>query len=265
MGEAKVEPFVIDLLPNTKPVFRRQYRYSPKELKFIESAVADMLAQGVIEEARSPWSAPIILAKKEGGKARRVCNDFRGMNEVTVGDNFPLPNVDDCLNILSGGMFFTTLDCHSGYWQVPLSALTKPMTAFQAGNGFYQYKVLPFGLKNAPSAFQRMITGVLAGLLWVDVFVYVDDIVIAGRTLERHLEVLGQVFNRLQNAGLILKPKKCHFMKSKVSVLGFVAGRGGIEPDPAKIEAVANFPVPMNLKRLRGFLGLCNYYRRFIN
>ena len=111
MGEAKVEPFVIDLLPNTKPVFRRQYRYSPEELKFIESAVADMLAQGVIEEARSPWSAPIIFAKKEGGKARRVCNDFRGINEVTVGDNFPLPNVDDCLNILSGGMFFTTLDC----------------------------------------------------------------------------------------------------------------------------------------------------------
>ena len=189
MGLANVEPFNIELLPGKLPKFRPQYRYSPAEQEFIQEETAKMLTQAVIRKARSPHNSPIVLAKKEGGKARRLCNDFRAVNEVTIGDQFPLPNVDDCLAVLAGSKFFTTLDCQSGYWQVPLAENSKALTAFQAGNNFYEYEVMPFGLKNAPSAFQRMITTVLAGLLWIDVIVYIDDIVIGVTTQMRHLVV----------------------------------------------------------------------------
>ena len=111
-----------------------------------------------------------------------MCNDFRVLNEKTISDKFPLPNVDDCLNVLAGGQYFTTLNCQSGYWQVPLAEESKQWTAFQAGNAFYEYEVLPFGLKNAPAAFQRMINKVLGGLLWIEIIVYLGDIVIAGKT-----------------------------------------------------------------------------------
>ena len=223
-----------------------------------------MLQQGVVRRARSPRNSPIVLAKKEGGRARRLCNDFRAINEVTTGDQFPLPNVDDCLATLAGSQYFTTLDCQSGYWQVPMDEDSKAITAFQAGNYFFEYEVMPFGLKNAPSAFQRMITQVLAGHLWVDCFVYIDDIVIGGATLERHLEVLRQVLERLRAANLLLKPKKCHFLKSKVRVLGFIVSREGVEADLEKVRAVRDFPTPLHLKAVRSFLGLCSYYRRFI-
>ena len=122
-----------------------------------------MLRQGVVRRSRSNWSSPIVLAKKDGGKALRLCNDFRHINQVTVSDHFPLPNVEDCINMLAGSQYFTTLDCQSGYWQVPLDEESKRITAFQAGNGFYEYQVLPFDLKNALPAAQRMITSVLAG------------------------------------------------------------------------------------------------------
>ena len=137
MGGAQVEPFSIELIPGTKPIFRRQYRYSPSEQQFIQGEVDKMFKQKVIRQSRSPCSSPIVLAKKEGGKSLRLCNDFRVLNEKTVSDKFPLPNVDDCLNVLAGGQYFTTLDCQSGYWQVPLAEESKQWTAFQAGNAFY--------------------------------------------------------------------------------------------------------------------------------
>ena len=124
--------------------------------------------------------------------------------------------------------------------------------------------MLPFGLKNAPAAFQRMISQVLAGLLWVDVFVYIDDIVIGGKTWESHLRNVRAVFERLRAFGLILKPTKCHFFKTRVKVLGFLVSREGTEANPQKIRAVLDFPVPTTVKAVRGFIGLCSYYRRFI-
>lgn len=159
---------------------------------------------------------------------------------------------------------FATLDAQSGYWQIPMHPDSAPITAFQAGSGFYEYRVLPFGLKNGPSVYQRIMTKVLAGFLWNGTFCYIDDIVIGGRTLEEHLQRLQEVLGRLKDVGFLLKPSKCHFAKSRARVLGFVAGRDVIESDPEKIRAVEHFPRPINLKATRSFLGLCSYYRRFV-
>ena len=130
-------------------------------MDFIQPQVKEMLRQEVISPSKSPWRSPLMIAKKDGGLSLRLCSDLRGVNEVSVGDKFPLSRVENYLEALSGSQFFTMLDAQSGYWQIPMHPDSAPTTAFQAGSGFYQYNVLPFGLKEGPSVFQRIMTNVL--------------------------------------------------------------------------------------------------------
>ena len=176
-------------------------------------------------------------------------------------DVFPLPRIDNSLDSLAHSKYFTTLDLAAGYWQVPMDAESQEKTAFVTHSGFYEFWVMPFGLCNAPATFQRLME---AGLARDSCMVYLDDILVIGRTFPDHLRNLSRVFGRLREAGLCLKPAKCHFAAQCVEYLGYVVTGQGISADPKKVEAIMSFPVPQDVKAVRSFTGLASYYRRFI-
>ena len=222
-----------------------------------------MLEAGTIEPAVSEWAANVVLARKKDGTLR-FCIDYRQLNERTRKDSYPLPRIDECLDALAGGGWFSTLDLRSGYHQVALDPGDADKTAFITRRGSYRWKVMPFGLCNAPATFQRLMDIVLSGLNFEICLVYLDDVIIFGDTLQQHLQRLGKVFERLRTANLKLKPSKCRLLRRAVNFLGHVVTQDGVAVDPSKIHDVVEWPVPRRLRDVRSFLGLCSYYRRFI-
>ena len=246
------------------PPIRQPIRRLPVALrKTVQEEVQKMLKNKVIRPSTSPWSSPIIMVWKKDG-SWRFCIDFRKLNSVTHKDAYPLPRIDETLESLAGPTIFSTLDLASGYWQVELEEPDKEKTAFSTTEGHFEFNVMPFGLTNAPSRFQRLMACVLSGLTSEQCLIYIDDIIIFSATFCEHLVRLRKVFQRIQDAGLKLKASKCRFVQPKVCYLGNIVSADGVEPDPAKIQAVINYPVPTNVKELRQFLGLANYYRRFV-
>ena len=176
----------------------------------------------------------------------------------------PTPHTDDTLDLLARSKYFSTLDLMSGYWQVEVDEGSREKTAFITHGGLFEFLVMPLGLCNAPATFQRLMESVLAGLVGDCCVVYLDDILVLGETFDSHIANLQRVFDRLKQATLQLKPKKCHFASSSVDYLGYHVSDKGLSTDQEKTEAVAKFPRPTDLKSLRSFLGLAPYYRRFI-
>ena len=246
-----------------KPVKERLRRADIGKRKIVEDETEKMLKAGVIEPSTSPWASPIVLVTKKDGTVR-FCVDYRRLNAITKCDAYPLPRIDDTLDALSGMKFFSTLDCQSGYWQLKLADSDKEKSAFITHQGLFQFAVMPFGLSNAPATFERLMDRVLAGLLWERALVYLDDVIVYGRTFDEALENLAMVFQRYRNANLKLKGKKCDFFKLSINFLGHVISEAGVACDPDKLSAVKEWPVPTNQKELRGFYGLCSYYRRFV-
>ena len=222
-----------------------------------------MLTGGQIELSDSPWSSPVVLVtKKDGGT--RFCVDYRRLNDTTVKDAYPLPRIDDTLDMLAGKQWFSTLDLASGYCQISLSQEARIKTAFATHSGLFQFKVMPFGLCNAPATFERLMDRVLQGLRWSRCLVYLDDIISFGSTFGDALDNLTLIFEKLRSYGLQLKSTKCHLFQTSVPFLGHIVGRRGLECDPVKIEGIKSWPVPDCLKSVRQFLGFVGYYRRFI-
>ncbi|GBM90048.1 Transposon Ty3-I Gag-Pol polyprotein, partial [Araneus ventricosus] len=191
--------------------------------------VKEMVDNGIIEESSGPWASPIVLVKKKDGSTR-FCVDYRKLNEITKKDSYPLPRIDDTLDAFNGSQWFTTLDLKSGYWQIEIRPEDREKTAFTTGQGLWQFKVMPFGLCNAPATFERLMETVLRGLSSEACLVYLDDIIIVGRTFEEHLSNLAE----------------------------------RVKTGPEKIKAVVDWPRPDKIHDLRSFLGLCTYYRRFV-
>ena len=218
-----------------------------------------MLTGGQIEQSDSPWSAPVVLVtKKDGGT--RFSVDYLRLNLVTVKDAYPLPRIDDTLDMLAGKQWFSTLDLASGYWQVSLSPDARCKTAFVTHSGLFQFRVMPFRLCNAPATFERLMDRVLQGLRWSRCLVYLDDIISFGTTFDDALDNLTLIFERLRSYGLQLKSSKCHLFQTSVPFLGHVVGRQGLEYDPRKIEDVKSWPIPDCLKSVRQFLGFVGYF-----
>ena len=245
------------------PIKQQPYRtpmiYRERMAKMIE----DMQAQGIVQPSSSPWASPVVLVPKKDGTAR-FCIDYRRLNAVSRKDVYPLPRIEDILSTLGEAKYFSTLDLATGFWQIELDESSRPKSAFTTHKGLYEFVRMPFGLCNAPATFQRLMQVVLAGLEWSSCFVYIDDILVASRSFEEHLSHIKEVFSRLRKAGLCLKPKKCSFLCDQVVYLGHVISKKGIAPDPAKVQKVRDFPAPTDVSKLRQFLGLASYYRRFV-
>ena len=201
--------------------------------------------------------------KKSDGTLR-FCIDYRQLNNLTVKDSYPLPRIDTSFDALGDAKFFSTLDLRQGYWQVENDPETADKTTFITRKSAFKFKVLPFGLSNAPAGFQRLMILVMRGLTWEACLVFFDDIVVMSTTFEQHLERLRAVFGRLQSANLKLKPSKCKLFQLKVKFLGSIVSANGIEPDPDKLKATDEWPVPKNLTELRAFVGLASYYQRHV-
>ncbi|MES9882105.1 MAG: reverse transcriptase domain-containing protein [Sedimenticola sp.] len=247
------------------PPVKQAYRRVPGNLRDeVQKQTASMLSNGIIEESKSAWSSPVVLAKKKDGSLR-FCVDYRRLNAVTHKDAHPLPRVDDCLDALSGATIFSTLDCASGYWQVEMDEVDREKTAFSSGNNLYHFRVMPFGLTNAPATFQRLMDLVLSGLHWTACLVYLDDVILFTKTVNEHMRLLEDVLTRLRQAGLKLKPSKCHLFQDKVSFLGHEVSKDGTAPETRNIEKVKNFPVPRSIREVKSFVSLASYYRRFVH
>jgi len=190
--------------------------------------------------------------------------DFRALNEKTIDDTYPLPNITEVLDQLGSAKYFSVFDLASGFHQIPMHEPDAPKTAFSTPYGHYQFKRMPFGLKNAPATFQRLMDQALAGLQGTEVFVYLDDIVLYASSLKEHEIKFNKLAERLRRANLKLQPDKCEFLRKEVNYLGHIIGEDGVKPDPQKIDAVKNFSRPGNAKAIKQFLGLAGYYRRFI-
>ena len=246
------------------PPIRQPARHVPFALHSkMEQLVEDMLDQGVIQHSSSLWASPVVLVKKKD-ESHRFCVDYRQLNSVTKMDVFPLPRVDDTLDMLSQTQFFSTLDLAAGYWQVRMDRASQEKTAFNTHSGHYEFCVMPFGLCNGPATFQRLMESVLVGLLRKCCMVYLDDVLIIGKNFAEHLTNMRKVFDRFRLANLKLKPTKCSLAGTEVTYLGYMISRTGISADPQKVEAVQNFPPPDDLTSLRSFLGLASYYCRFV-
>ena len=243
-------------------------RQSPRRIPMrlreeVERQKEKMLQNGIIEESSSPWRSPIVLAKKKDGSFR-FCVDLRAVNAVTQSLPVPLPRVDDSLDNLAGAQFFSTLDMASGYWQVDVAKEHREKTAFSTGKGLHQFRAMPFGLKNAGATFQRLMELVLAGMDSKSCLVYIDDVIVFGETEHAHLKHLEEVFERIRAAGMKLKPQKCCLARDEVVFLGHKVGKTGVQPDPANINKVRNWPRPKKADELKSFLGLAGYYSRFV-
>lgn len=245
--------------PHAEPLRRRPYA----DRLECRKQVNKLLTEGFIEESKSPWAAAYVLAKKKNGE-KRLCIDFRKLNEQTKKVVFPLPNIEDCLDTLSGKHYFSTVDMASGFWQIPMEKKSKEMTAFRTEDGLWHFNVMPFGLTNAPASFQRMVNALLSGLSSLDVQAFIDDICIATNTWEEHLETLDKLFKIIIKAKLKLKGNKCLFGAQKTIFLGHEISRDGIKQDHKKLAGILKMPAPTDKTRVKQFLGMSSYYRKFV-
>ena len=264
LGETDVVQHSINT--NGAPPVKTSPRRIPYTLrKELEKKLDNLLEAGCIEPSKSPYSSALVLVwKKRGGL--RVCVDYRALNKDTIPDRFPIPRVDELVDMVGRceATVFSALDLMKGYHQVRMADSDKEKTAFICPNGLFQYRRIPFGLTNAPATFQRLMTSLFSGKEWPFVFIYLDDILIASKSMEDHVVHVAKVLDRLSEAGLRLKPSKCAFGQQEIDYLGFTITTKGIKPNDAKVRAVKGFPRPGSAKEVKSFLGLVNFYRRHI-
>ena len=247
------------------PPLRQPYRRQNPVVRREEMAqVQQMLSSNVIRPSNSPWASPVVMLWKKDGSLC-FCVDFRQLNAATVKDAHPLPRIDDLLDTLYGAKWFSTLDLKSGYWQVPITEQDKAKTAFRTSSGqLFEFNQVPFGLCNAPATFSLLMDCVLAGLHWETCLFYLDDIIVFSSTWEEHLTRLRQVFERLRHANLKLGADKCIFAAKEVNYLGHQVTEEGLLPDSSLLAAIREIPPPKTATKVRSFLGLAGYYRRYV-
>jgi hypothetical protein len=243
------------------PLHARARRLDGEKLRIAEKAFLQMEADGIVRRSKSPWASPLHVVPKKDG-SWRPCGDYRRLNDVTRDDRYPLPHIQSFNNHLCGKQVFSSLDMRKGYHQIPMRAADIPKTAVITPFGLREFLKMPFGLKNAGQAFQRLMDGILRGIDFV--FIYLDDILVASANEAEHLTHLDMVFALLAQNGLILNKEKCVLGVSELNFLGHKVSKAGIAPLHEKIDAIANLPQPTTKLALQSFLGMVNFYRRFL-
>ena len=254
----------IDFEADKQPPVGYQYRLSRPEREELQRQLTMALEKGWIEPSSAPYGAPVLFAKKKGG-GLRMCIDYRAANAITIKNRYPLPRIDDLLDQLNGATVFSGLDLAAGYWQIPIQESHRERSTMRTPLGAYQWKVMPFGLTNAPAVFARTMQQVFHDMIGKFVLVYLDDILIFSKTPEEHEKHLDMVLKRLEEHKFYAQLHKCHFALPEVEFLGHMVSKEGIRVDPRKVQIVKDWPVPANISELRSFLGLANYFRRFIH
>ncbi|CAI4062432.1 gag-pol fusion protein SKDI_07G3580 [Saccharomyces kudriavzevii IFO 1802] len=251
----------IEIKPDARLPRLQPYHVTEKNERIINKIVQELLDNRFIVPSKSPCSSPVVLVPKKDGTFR-LCVDYRALNKITISDPFPLPRIDNLLSRIGNAQIFTTLDLHSGYHQIPMEPKDRYKTAFVTPSGKYEYTVMPFGLVNAPSTFARYMADIFRDLRFVNV--YLDDILIFSESQEEHWKHLDTVLERLKKENLIVKKKKCKFASKQIEFLGYSIGIQRIAPLQHKCAAIRDFPTPKTVKQAQRFLGMINYYRRFI-
>jgi hypothetical protein len=255
--------FSIELLPETAPISKRPYRMDVKDLVELKKQIEELLEKGSIRLSSSPWGAPVLFVKKKDG-SRRICVDYRSLNEVTIKNKYPLPWIEDLFDQMKGAKIFSKIDMRSGYHQSKIRAEDVPKTAFTTRYGLYEFLVMSFGLTNTPAYFMNLMNKVFMEYLDQFVVVFIDDILIYSPNEETHEDHLRLVLQKLRDNQLYAKFSKCDFWLKEVAFLGHIITDGGIKVDLGKISEILNWKQPKDASKIRSFLGLAGYYRRFI-
>lgn len=264
----------IDLESNSKPIYCKPFRLPFSQRQEIDKQVEKMLREDIIQPTSSSWNFPLLVVPKKSStdeKKFRVVVDYSKLNDISIGDTFPMQNITDLLDSLGKSNLFSVLDLSAGYHQILVDPKDRHLTAFNTGThsgknlgNQFEFKRMPFGLKNAPATFNRLMRTAMSGLQGISCLIYLDDIIIFSKNLESHMEKLREVFDRLVEHNLKLQPEKCHFLRKEVTYLGHLISENSVKPDPLKTSAIDNFPQPKNVKGVQSFLGLVGYYRKFI-
>ncbi|KAK1653337.1 hypothetical protein QYE76_071142 [Lolium multiflorum] len=255
--------FTIDLIPGTAPIAQPPYKMGPKELVELKAQIDELEQKGFIQESVSPWGTPVIFVDKRDG-GRRMCGDYRNLNNVTIKNKYPLPRIQDLFDQVQGAGVFSKIDLRSGYHQIKIKKEDVPKTAFVSRYGHHEYLVVPFGLTNAPAIFMNLMNKIFMKYLDKFVIVFIDDILIYSKDKEEHAKHLKIVLQILREHQLYAKFSKCKFWLDSVEFLGHVLTKEGIAVNPSKVQSVLEWKSPKNAKEIRGFLGMAGYYRRFI-
>lgn len=253
----------IHLIPGATPPTQAPYRMSTVELAELKKQLDKLLKNGFIKPSLSPYGAPVLFVRKKTGEMR-MCIDYRALNKITIKNSYGLPRISELFDQIRGARYFTTLDLNSGYHQLRVHGNDTHKTAFRTRYGLYEFTVVPFGLTGAPAAFMKFVQSLFHHLLDQSVVVFVDDILIYSKTEIEHRKHVKEVLDILRRNELYAKLPKCQLFQSEVTFLGHVLSKDGLSVESDKIKAMNEWPRPQNRKHILSFLGLCGYYRTFI-
>lgn len=262
-SKKKLNSYSMTMKDNAQPVIEAMNRKNPVRNQVEEEIANDLFQRNLIEEGKGACRSRLLLVKKSDGSWRTVI-DYRKVNAQMVPDSYPMPRIDDMLDNLHGAKYFSKLDMTDGFWQIGLDERSREWTGFATRSKFWRWKVLPMGIMNSPSAFQRAMDQVLGELKWKCVMCYVDDLIIFSETLEDHLKHIRQVLQKLKDFGICAKLSKCQFGVEELKFLGHIVGKKGMHPDPEKTRAVQQMVPPKDAKAVSRFLGMAGFYRKYI-
>ena len=260
--EREVE-FVIETVPGAEPISRTPYRMAPAELRELQTQLQELIEKGFVRPSSSPWGAPVLFVKKKDG-SMRMCIDYRGLNNLTTKNKYPLPRIDELFDQLQGSQVYSKMDLRQGYYQLRVREEDIPKTAFNSRYGHYEFVVMPFGLTNAPASFMDLMHRTFKHYLDKFVVIFIDDILVYSKSKEEHAIHLRMVLQTLKEHQLYAKFSKCEFWLPEVKFLGHKISGDGIQVDPDKIDTVLQWKQPETPTEVRSFLGLAGYYRRFV-